>query len=162
MNRSWTLMLAGASILVAGDLALAGPADRGKGAQDNKGQQAKAHKHGHKSGHDLLGAKLKQNGKHEVGKLANRSVTADVKNGKVVNMAAGDLSMKRVKTKMKIATVEGGVIPVAWNGAAELIQFVDYYYGYCFDDGYDYTCYWYPASDVAYVDYTWEEYDPYY
>src|SRR5262245_12552538 len=101
MKRSWTLALAATTLLVVGDLALAAPAGQGKGPPDNKGQQqtrgqkeAKAHKHAHKNGHDLIGAKLKQNGKHEVGKLANRSVTADVRNGKIVNMAAGDLPMK--------------------------------------------------------------------
>ena len=114
------------------------------------------------NGHNLLGEKLKQDGKHEVGKLANRSVTAEVKKGKVTNMAAGDLPMKRVRTKMKMAMTEGGIIPVAWGGALQLVQYEDYYYGYCFDDGFNFTCYWYPASDVDYVDYSWNEYDPYY
>lgn len=168
MKRSWTLLLAGASLLIAGDLAVAAGAGQGKGPPDNRGgQQAKkAHKHEHKNGHNLLGAKLKQNGKHDVGKLANRTVTAEVKNGKVASMAAGDLPMKRVKSKTKMAAVEGGVIPIAWSGAgnaAQLIQYTDDYYGYCFENEYDiFTCYWYPASDVDYVDYTWEDYDPYY
>jgi hypothetical protein len=90
------------------------------------------------------------------------TVTADVKNGKVANMAAGDLAAKRVKTKMKMASIDGGVIPAAWHGAAQLVQYDVYYYGYCFDDGYDFTCYWYPESDVDYVDYSWDQYDPYY
>ena len=169
MKRSWTLALAATTLLVAGDLAAA-PAGQGKGPPDNRGQQeargqkqAKAHKHAHKNGHDLLGAKLKQNGKHEVGKLANRSITAEVRNGKVANMAAGDLPMKRVKSRMKMATLEsGGVILAAWGGGFQLAQYTDYYYGYCFDDGVDFTCYWYPAEDVDYVDYTWDDYDPYY
>ena len=78
-------------------------------------------------------------------------------------MAAGDLPLKRVKTKMKMAAGEGGgIIQAAWGGTFQLAQFADYYYGYCFDDGVDYTCYWYPAEDVAYADYTWDDYDPYY
>jgi len=88
-----------------------------------------------------------------------------VKNGKVVNMAAGDLPMKRVKTTMKMAETENGIIPVAWNGALELAQYSPYdvyYCGYCIDDGYDFTCYWLVATEIDYVDYYWDEYDPYY
>ena len=33
------------------------------------------------------------------------------------------------------------------------------YYGYCFDDGLDVTCYWYPADDVDTSGY-WEDYIP--
>jgi len=160
MKNVWTTVLACATLLVAGDLALARNAERDKGS-DHNGQEH-GHKHAHMNGHNLLGEKLKQDGKHEVGKLANRSVTAEVTKGKVTNMAAGDLPMKRVRTKMKMAMTEGGIIPVAWGGALQLVQYEDYYYGYCFDDGINFTCYWYPASDVNYADYSWNEYDPYY
>ena len=169
-KRLVTIMLASASLIISGAVAApqgkGPPQDRGGQQQENKGQQQAAkHKHVHQNGHNALGAKLKQNGKHEVGKLGNRTVTADVENGKVKNMAAGDLPMKRVKSKMKMASLEGGVFAVP--GAVGGLQFAqygydDYYYGYCFDDGYDFTCYWYPASDIDYVDYTWDDYYPYY
>src|SRR5262249_447089 len=45
----------------------------------------------HNNGHSALGAKLNQDGKHEVGKIKNNSVTAEVKGKKVVNMSAGTL-----------------------------------------------------------------------
>ena len=163
--RLLTILLASAGLVISGAVA----APQGKGPSQDRGQekgqqQAAKHKHVHMNGHNLLGAKLKQNGHHEVGKLGNRTLTADVENGKVKNMAAGDLPAKRVKTTMKMA-FEGGVIPVPAGGAG--LQFAQYgfdtyYYGYCFDDGFNFTCYWYAAVDVDYVDYTWDDYYPYY
>ncbi len=45
---------------------------------------------------------------------------------------------------------------------AQYSDYGDYYYGFCFDDGYDYVCYWYPYEDIYYDEYQWEDYDPYY
>src|SRR6266446_52621 len=161
--RLLTILLASASLVISA----AAAAPQGKGPPQDRGekgqQQAAKHKPAHMNGHNVLGAKLKQNGHPDVGKLGNRTVTADVANGKVNNMAAGDLAAKRVKTNMKMA-FEGGVIPVPAGGAG--LQFAQYgdttYYGYCFDDGVNYTCYWYTVEDVNYVDYTWDDYYPYY
>ena len=166
-----TAMLAGASLLIAGQLAAAPqgkgpPGERGQQQQQGeKGQkQAAKHMHKHKNGHNLLGAKLKQNGKHEVDKLGNRTVTADVSNGKVTNMAAGDLPVKRVKSNMKMAMLQdGGVIYVPGGGTGlQRAQYTDVYYAFCFDDGYSFDCYWYPAEDIDYAAYTWDDYYPYY
>jgi hypothetical protein len=112
----------------------------------------------HKNGHDLLGAKLSQNGKHEVDKIGNNRVTAEVNNKKVVNMSAGSLPVRKVKSNKKMAA-EGvlGGINVAANGDIRLAQLTDVYYGYCFDTGLDVYCYWYPASDVIVTD-TWVAY----
>lgn len=154
-----TALLVSVSLVIPGNLATAQPG-KGKKAGHERG---KGHQHKHMNGHNLLGAKIKQNGKHVLGKLANRDVTVEVKNGKVAGMGAGDLPMKRVKTKQKMAVIDNAIIPVAWTGL-KLAQYGGdaYYYGYCFDDGYEYTCYWYPAEDVDYSDYTWDDYDPYY
>ena len=161
-----TALLAGTSLIIAGQLAAA-PNNQGKGqgkGAEKGQQQAAKHMHKHKNGHNLLGAKLKQNGKHEVDKIGARSVTADVNNGKVTNMAAGDLPMKRVKTNMKMAMLQdGGVIYVPGGGTGlQRAQYTDVYYGYCFDDGLNFDCYWYPAEDVDYAAYTWDDYYPYY
>lgn len=142
--------------------------------KDKKGDAPKAQQHGakgagpdhkkrqhhNKNAKAMLGAKLKQDGKHAVGKFKNRDVTAEVRKGKVVAMAAGDLQPKRVRTKTKVAD-SGLLIQAQWGGTLQLAQYEDYYYGYCFDDGYDLDCYWYPAEDVDYLDYTWDDYDPY-
>src|SRR5262249_15221283 len=100
----------------------------------------------HNNGHNLLGAKLNQNGKHEIGKAGNAAVTAEVSNKKVVNMSAGSLPVQKVKSKNKMAGLN---IRLAANGEIQLAQVVEtYYYGYCFDTGLDVYCYWYPAADV--------------
>jgi len=111
----------------------------------------------HNNGHNLLGAKLNQNGKHEIGKAGNAAVTAEVSNKKVVNMSAGSLPVQKVKSKKKMAGLN---IRLAANGEIQLAQVVEtYYYGYCFDTGFDVYCYWYPAADVIVTD-TWVEYIP--
>jgi hypothetical protein len=130
----------------------------GKGGGGGAGKAK--HQHHNKNAHAMLGAKLKQNGKHNVGKFKDRDVTAEVRGGKVVGMAAGDLQPKRVRSKTKMADT-GGLVLASWDGSFQLAQYETYSYGYCFDDGYDFDCYWYPAEDVDYIDYTWEDYDPY-
>jgi hypothetical protein len=141
---------------------MAGPAGQGKG--QGKGQERAAkHMHKNMAGKNALGEKVKRNGKHEVGKIKDKTVTADVDNGKVRNMAAGDLPMKRVKTTMKMASVDGRLIPVALANGVIPAQFTTIeYYGFCFDDGYDFYCYWYEPVEVYYSDYYWDDYDPYY
>ena len=112
----------------------------------------------HNNGHNLLGTKLNQNGKHEIHKIGNNSVVAEVNNKKVVNMSAGSLPVRKVKSNKKMAA-EGVLAGI--NGAANsdirLAQLTDVYYAYCFDTGLEVYCYWYPASDVVVTD-TWEPY----
>ena len=118
-----------------------------------------AKNHKHHDGHALLGAKLKQNGKHEVGKIGNNTVTADVNNGKVTAMAAGSLPAKKVRSKNKMASLAPTIIPVAASSEFQLAQAVVYYYGYCFDTPDTEECYWYPADDVIVTD-GWVDYVP--
>jgi len=115
--------------------------------------------HKHLNGHSALGAKLKQNGKHEVGKAGKETVVAEVGNGKVVNMSAGSLAAKKVKTKKEMAGLEFGNMRLAANGDVQLAQVDVYYYGYGFDTGTEEYYYWYPAEDVVVTE-TWIEYTP--
>jgi hypothetical protein len=110
----------------------------------------------HNNGHNLLGSKINQNGKHEIDKIGSNSVIADVNNKKVVNMTAGSLPARKVKSNKKMAEVGFGGIKVAANGI-QLAQMTEVYYGYCFDTGLDEYCYWYPVSDVIVTD-TWIAY----
>jgi hypothetical protein len=167
-SRAWrkrsvlTLLVACAGLMVAGNLAVA----QGKGPPDAKGQpRTEKLKHDNKSGQAILGAKLKQNGKHAVGMLGARTVSADVQGGKVRDMTAGDLPVKRVRSKSKVASADGVFGPFAPGGGIELAQFGGYdtyYYGFCFADGLYFTCYWYPATFVYYNDYVWDDYSDYY
>jgi hypothetical protein len=171
MTKIWVALAACTSLAIAPSVSTAqgkgqkpdGPKAGAQGGGEKGGgaKQAK-HQHHKKNGHQLLGAKLKQDGNHVVGKFKNRDVAAQVKGGKVVTMTAGDLQPKRVRTKTKMAFNEVGLMRAAWTAPTlQLAQYETYYYGYCFDDGYDFDCYWYPAEDVYYEDYTWDEYDPY-
>ena len=119
-----------------------------------------AHKHVHMNGHSLLGAALKHDGKHALGKLQGHDVTADVTGGKVTNMSAGDLPVKHFKSNQKMAAGETGFMQAAFSLTPA--QYTDVYYSYCFDDGYTLTCYWYPASDVDPTAYDYLPYDPTY
>jgi hypothetical protein len=118
------------------------------------GQFALAKNPHHNNGHNALGSKLNQDGKHEVGKAGKNSVSAEVKNKKVVNMSAGSLPVRKVKSNKKMAAMDS--VKFAANGEFNVAQ-VDVYYGYCFDDGADEYCYWYSASDVIVTE-TWVEY----
>lgn len=120
------------------------------------GQIALAKNPHHMNGHNALGAKLNQDGKHEVGKAGKNSVEADVKGKKVVNMSAGNLPVRKVKSNKKMAAADA--INLAANGEFKIAQ-SDVYYAYCFDDGLDEYCYWYPAADVIVTD-SWVEYTP--
>jgi hypothetical protein len=113
----------------------------------------------HNNGHNLLGAKLNQNGKHEVGKIGSNTVTAEVNNKKVVNMSAGNLPVRKVKSNKKMAGFEFDELKIAANNEIYIAQAVDVYYGYCFDTSIDVYCYWYPASDVIVTD-AWVVYSP--
>lgn len=115
--------------------------------------------HRHHNGHDLLGAKLKQNGKHEVGKAGKETVIAEVNNGKVTAMSAGSLPVAKVKTNKKMARSGSANVHLAAFGDMQLAQAGDWYYGYCID-WVDYVdCYWFPASDVIVTD-GWVVYSP--
>jgi hypothetical protein len=158
MNKVLATVLGCASVLVVADLATTTAT---QAAPPAKEKGAKGHKHTHFNGHDLLGANLKKDGKHGVGKLGKESVLAEVKGGKVTNMSAGALPVKHVKSSTKMARSDG-LIRVGWSLPLQTVQYDQSYYAYCFDDGVNYTCYWYPASDVDPAAYTWEPYDPTY
>ena len=113
--------------------------------------------HKHHNGHSALGGKLKQDGKHEVGKAGRETVHAEVRRGKIVNMSAGTLPAKKVKTKKKMAGLEPGNLRLAAGGEIQLAQTEVWYYGYGFDTGSEEVYYWYPAEDVVATD-TWVEY----
>jgi len=105
----------------------------------------------HNNGHNLLGAKLHQNGKHQIGKIGNNPVVAEVSNDKVIGMSAGSLQVKRVKSNKRMAGASD-TVQVSANGPIQLAQTADAYYAYCFDTGIDVECYWYPATDVVVTD----------
>jgi len=71
-------------------------------------------------------------------------------------MSAGNLPVKKVRSKQKMANL-AGVMNVAYKGEFKLAQAYAYYYGYCFDTPDAEECYWYPADDVVVTD-GWVDY----
>jgi hypothetical protein len=144
---------------------LATPAVAGPGDQAQAGGQQKGHKQTHVNGHNLLGEKIHQDGKHDIGKFSGHTVSAEVKGGKVVDMTAGDLKVTKVKSNKKMANAEAGFLRAAYVPGMQLAQYQEtttyYDYGYCVDDGYETTCYWYPPSDVD-TSSSWLDYNSYY
>src|SRR5215510_13570918 len=89
------------------------------GAEPAKKQES-GKKHQHKNGHNLLGDKLKQNGRHQIDKAGQATVSAEVNNGKVTAMSAnhaqkGNLPARKVKSRQKMAETEPRGVRVAAN-----------------------------------------------
>jgi len=138
INRRTILgLLVSASSLAAGGRAL---------AQKDKDKKIKKPKK-HVNASQLLGVKIKQNGKHKLGKAGKADVEVDVK--------------AKVKSKQKLADVSPSVILAsATSDNIQLAQYSDWYYGYwVYADEEDYY-YWFTADEV-YVDNSWVEYSDY-
>ena len=105
----------------------------------------------HQNGRALLGDKVKQNGKHKLPKAGKVDVSVEIKNGKVAGLTAahpskGNLQVRKVKSRQKLAETAPGVILVGMK----LAQGSDWYYGYWFvdDEEEDDWYYWFTADDV--------------
>src|SRR5262245_52859493 len=80
----------------------------------------------HHNGNALLGAKIKQNGKHKIHTAGKADVFAEVSNGKVVGVSAAGMQVRKGKTREKLAEAT----PLLILGGIHLAQRDDYYYGY--------------------------------
>jgi len=60
----------------------------------------------HHNGNALLGAKIKQNGKHKIHTAGKADVFAEVSNGKVVGVTATGMQVKKIKTRQKLAQLQ--------------------------------------------------------
>jgi len=132
-RRGALTLIASASTFVVPDLALA------------------KEKH-HLNGNALLGAKVKQNGKHKIHTAGKADVFAEVNNGKVVGISAAGMQVKKVKTRQKLAGSSGVIL-----AGMQLAQAEVYYYGYWVYDPVGDYYYWF-TSDVVIVDNTWTDY----
>lgn len=116
-------------------------------------------KHNHNNGQQLVGNKLNTNGKHEIHKVGEHTVSVQIENKKVAGVSVthrtkGNVAVKKYKTTKKM--VQGNDIdaPVETNGS--LVRRADYqvaqaivYIGYSFFDGVDEQIYWFPAEMVV-------------
>jgi hypothetical protein len=109
----------------------------------------------HLNGNALLGAKIKQNGKHKIHTAGKADVFAEVSNGKVAGVSAAGMQVKKVKTRQKLAETMPGLI----LAGMQVAQTDVYYYGYWVYDPVGDYYYWF-TSDVVIVDNTWVDYVP--
>jgi hypothetical protein len=151
MNRTRRLLTA--IVVISGMFALV---DAGVAA-------AKANHH---NGQQLLGEKIKTNGRHVIHKKGDHAVSVEVKDGKVAGLHVkhakkGDVPVKKYKTNKKMAQADG-------------LQYVSYllaqaqylgtaYIGYAFVDEYGYEeIYWFPYDMILDGDTGAVEYIPVY
>lgn len=110
-------------------------------------------KQNHHSGQQLLGEKIKTNGRHVLEKKGDYEADVDVKNGKIAgvhvkNAKKGDIPVKKYKTDKKMVRWEGS------PGGPEILPAADaylgvMYIGYAYVDEWGYEeIYWFPYDMI--------------
>ena len=102
MNRTRRLITA--SVATFGALALSGGVIAAP--------KEKKEKHHHQNGKQLLGEKIKKNGRHEIDKKGEHTVSVETKGGKIAGLHVkhakkGELPVKKYKTEKKMAQTYG-------------------------------------------------------
>jgi hypothetical protein len=115
----------------------------------------------HKAGKEMLGDKIKTDGKHQIDKVGENSVSVNVSNGKVAGVIVkhskkGNVPVTKYKTHQKMAETQG-------NQSARYILVQEdlgtTYIGFAFIDDYgDQQIYWFPYEmildgDTGAIDY---------
>jgi len=116
--------------------------------------------HSHHAGHQLLGAKINIDGKHEIHKRGDHTIHAHVKGKKishvtVIHKTKGEVTARKYKTNKKVvqlgapdfAAGETGrfVEPVSYQVAQQIVWMIGWAYN---DLGEEYY-YWFPAEMVV-------------
>ena len=129
-----------------------------------KGKEQKAKQHKHHNGKDLVGEKIKKDGKHAFHQNGKHTAYVDVKGGKIAGVTVthaekGNVPVKKYKSTKKMAAAPaGGVQPVSFTLAqAQSLGTVWIGYSYI-DDWGDEVIYWFPYEmiydgDTGAVDY---------
>jgi hypothetical protein len=111
-------------------------------------------KHQHHNAQQLLGEKLNTNGKHDIHKVGDHTVSVQVQNKKisgvtVAHRTKGNVAVRKYKTSKKMAQrpLDDGTLfqPVSYH----LAQVTTVYIGYSFSDGIDEYIYWFPADVIV-------------
>ena len=123
-------------------------------------------KHHNNNGKQLLGEKIKKNGKHQIDKKGDNTVSVDVKDGKIAALHVkhakkGDLPVKKYKTSNKMAQAYGFQRASLQLAQAQSLGTV--YIGYAYYDEYgDEVIYWFPYEMIYDGDTGAVEYIPIY
>ena len=137
------------SVALLGISAFVGGASASDKGQDKGKGKGKAN---HKNGKQLLGEKLKKNGKHVLEKKGANTASVDVKDGKIAGVKVkhdkkGDVAVTKYKTSKKMAYVEG--LQLASMRLAQVQNLGTVYIGYAYidEDGYE-EIYWFPYDMI--------------
>ena len=120
--------------------------ENGKHQNDH---QKKSH---HQNGKQLLGEKIKTNGRHAIDQKGDVTASVEVKDGKIAGMHAnhakkGELPVTKYKSSQKMAQAD------SFQGAAHFMTVQEYvgttYIGYSYVDDYgNEEIYWYPYDMI--------------
>ena len=110
----------------------------------------KVKKHNHHSGHEMVSAKLKTDGTHQIHKNGKHTVSATVKGGKIASIhvkhdTKGDVAVKKYKSKKKMASLDGR--PSETQPADTDLGTVWIGYAFIDEDGNE-EYYWFPYEEI--------------
>jgi hypothetical protein len=126
-----------------------------KGQKEQKEQKehgAKKH-HDHHDGKQLVGEKIKHEGRHEIDHKGDYTAAVDVKNGKIAGMHVkhskkGDVPVKKYKTNKDMAKESGGFKTTAFiQTQAQYLGTTWIGYAYVDDFGNE-EIYWFPYDMI--------------
>lgn len=132
-------------------------------------KEHKAKKQHHNNGKNLLGDKVKGNGRHKLAQKGDYTTDVDVKDGKVAGVHVkhakkGDVPVTKYKTNKKMAMGRPDAVMVASLAPMELQEYVGtVWIGYSYIDDYgDEEIYWFPYDMILDGDTGAIDYEPAY
>jgi hypothetical protein len=129
---------------------------QGKGKDKDRQEKSQKAKHVHHNGKDLLGDKIKVNGKHKLHENGKHTAYVNVANGKITGVSVvhadkGPVPVKKYKTTKKMAEAPAsGLQTVAFNLAQQGTQYLGQtWIGYAYyDDWGNEVIYWFPYDMI--------------
>ena len=145
---------------------------QGKGKDEQKehqkGGQKEKKQHKHHNGKNLVGHKIKQNGKHKFHEHGKHSAFVNVKDGKIAGVEVthaekGKVPVKKYKTNKKMADAPAGGLQRASFVLAQAQSLGTTWIGYAYLDDYgDEIIYWFEYEMILDGDTGAVEYVPVY
>jgi hypothetical protein len=143
---------------------------KGKEQKEQKGDQKekKAKQHKHHNGKDLVGDKIKTNGKHKFHEHGKHSAFVTVQNGKIAGVTVthaekGPVPVKKYKTNKKMADASAGGMQRVSFVLAQAQSLGSTWIGYAYIDDYgDEIIYWFEYEMILDGDTGAVEYVPVY
>ena len=136
--------------------------------QKGGGKQEKKAKHKHQNGKNLVGDKIKKNGKHKFHEHGKHSAFVNVSNGKIAGVEVthadkGAVPVKKYKTNKKMADASAGGMQRASLVLAQAQSLGSTWIGYAYiDDWGDEVIYWFEYEMILDGDTGAVEYVPVY